>query len=121
MVVDADGHYSVLMGATQNEGMPLDLFTSGEPRWLGVQFNRAGEAEQPRVLLVSVPYALKSADADTLGGKPASAYLLAASDGGHGYVQRRRYRAMSSGTTAATTAAKPKATPANSGHAQLHR
>ena len=40
VVVDADGHYSVLMGATQNEGMPLDLFASGEPRWLGVQFNR---------------------------------------------------------------------------------
>ena len=78
VVVDADGHYSVLMGATQNQGMPLDLFTPGEPRWLATQFNRPGEAEQPRVLLVSVPYALKAADADTLGGKPASAYLLAA-------------------------------------------
>ncbi|OFW36251.1 MAG: hypothetical protein A3J28_05125 [Acidobacteria bacterium RIFCSPLOWO2_12_FULL_60_22] len=33
--------------------------------------------EQPRILLVSVPYALKAADAETLGGKPASAYLLA--------------------------------------------
>ncbi|MBV9764395.1 MAG: tail fiber domain-containing protein, partial [Acidobacteriaceae bacterium] len=31
--------------------------------------------DQPRVLLVSVPYALKAADADTLGGKPASAYV----------------------------------------------
>src|SRR6202030_1977270 len=78
VVVETDAHYSVLMGATQTEGMPLDLFTSGEPRWLGVQFNRSGEAEQPRVLLVSVPYALKAADADTLGGKPSSAYLLAA-------------------------------------------
>ena len=79
VVVDADGHYSVLMGATQNDGMPLELFASGEPRWLGVQFNRPGEAEQPRVLLVSVPYALKASDSDTLGGKPASAYLLALS------------------------------------------
>jgi hypothetical protein len=35
--------------------MPLDLFASGESRWLGVQFNRPGEAEQPRVLLVGVP------------------------------------------------------------------
>jgi len=41
------------------------------------QFNRPGEAEQPRVLMASVPYALKSVDAETLGGKPASAYLLA--------------------------------------------
>src|SRR5580692_13067993 len=76
--VDTDGSYSLLMGATQNEGMPLDLFSSGEPRWLGARFNRPGEVEQPRVLLVSVPYALKASDAETLGGKPPSAYLLAA-------------------------------------------
>ena len=36
-----------------------------------------GGAEQPRVLLLSVPYALKAADAQTLGGLPASAFLLA--------------------------------------------
>src|SRR5580693_7061741 len=64
VAVDAEGRYSLLMGATQNEGMPLDLFASGEPRWLGVQFNRSGETEQPRVLLVSVPYALKASDAE---------------------------------------------------------
>lgn len=79
VAVDAEGRYSVLLGAPHNDGMPLDLFTSGEPRWLGAQFNRPGEAEQPRVLLVSVPYALKAADSETLGGKPASAYLLAPS------------------------------------------
>jgi hypothetical protein len=43
VAVDANGHYSVLMGAMRNEGMPLDLFSSGEPRWLGAQFNRPGE------------------------------------------------------------------------------
>jgi hypothetical protein len=74
--VDTEGRYSVLMGATLNDGMPLELFTAGEPRWLGVQFQRTGEVEQPRVLLTSVPYALKAADADTLGGQPASSYLL---------------------------------------------
>jgi len=26
---DAQGHYSVLLGATRNEGLPLDLFTAG--------------------------------------------------------------------------------------------
>jgi hypothetical protein len=43
-----------------------------------------GVAEYARVLLVSIPYALKAADADTLGGKPASAYVLSspASDSG---------------------------------------
>jgi len=71
----ASGRYSVLLGATQNEGLPLDLFTGGDARWLGIQV--AGEGEQPRVLLVSVPYAMKAADAETLGGKPLSAFVLA--------------------------------------------
>ena len=77
VAVDGEGKYSALMGSTQNDGVPMELLNSGEPRWLGVQFNRPGEAEQPRVLMASVPYALKSVDAETLGGKPASAYLLA--------------------------------------------
>jgi hypothetical protein len=76
VTVDAEGSYTVLMGATLNDGMPLELFSSTEPRWLGVQFNRPAETEQPRVQLVSVPYALKASDAETLGGRPASAYLL---------------------------------------------
>src|ERR1700691_6291980 len=79
VAVDGEGKYSVLMGSTQNEGVPLDLLSAAEPRWLGAQFNRPGEVEQPRVLMASVPYALKSVDAETLGGKPASAYLLASS------------------------------------------
>jgi hypothetical protein len=73
----ADGRYSLLMGSTLPDGMPLELFTSGEPRWIGITVNRPGEAEQPRAHLASVAYALKAADADTLGGRPASAYLLA--------------------------------------------
>ena len=77
--VDEQGHYSVLLGATQPEGLPLDLFTSGKALWVGVQPQLPGQAEQPRVLLVAVPYSLKSSDADTLGGLPASAYALAGS------------------------------------------
>ena len=73
---DAKGNYTVQLGATTSEGLPLDLFASGEARWLGVQVN--GGEEQPRVLLLSVPYALKAADAQTLGGLPASAFVLAA-------------------------------------------
>ena len=38
---------------------------------------RQGEPEQPRIMLVSVPFALKAGDAETLGGKPPSAYALA--------------------------------------------
>jgi hypothetical protein len=73
--LDEQGHYTVLLGSSKSEGLPLELFTAGEPRWLGVQVNLPKETEQPRVLLVSVPYALKASDADTLGGKPASVYL----------------------------------------------
>ncbi|HKN77038.1 MAG TPA: hypothetical protein VJW94_17805 [Candidatus Acidoferrum sp.] len=75
--LDAQGHYTVLLGSGSTAGLPLDLFASGNALWLGVQPELPGESELPRVLLVAVPYALKAADADTLGGKPASAYLLA--------------------------------------------
>lgn len=73
---DAKGNYSVQLGATTAQGLPLDLFASGEARWLGVRVE--GAEEQPRVLLLSVPYALKAADAQTLGGLPPSAFVLAA-------------------------------------------
>jgi hypothetical protein len=55
---DAKGNYTVQLGATKAEGLPLDLVTSGEARWLGVTIN--GGQEQPRVLLLSVPYAVEA-------------------------------------------------------------
>jgi hypothetical protein len=76
--VDQQGHFEVVLGVTKNEGVPLDIFTGAESRWLGVRPIIPGEVEQPRVLLVSVPYALKAADAEMLGGLPASAFLQAA-------------------------------------------
>src|SRR5580658_7817026 len=66
--VDATGHYSALLGSTQPEGLPTELFKSAQAQWLGVA--RQGEQEQPRIMLVSVPFALKAGDAETLGGKP---------------------------------------------------
>ena len=69
------GHYSVMLGSTTSQGLPFDLFVSGEARWLGVQAQ--GQSEQPRVLLLSVPYALKAGDAETVGGLPPSAFVLA--------------------------------------------
>ena len=72
---DQNGNYTAQLGATKPEGLPLDLFTSGEARWLGVTVN--GGQEQARILLLSVPYALKAADAETLGGLPAAAFVLA--------------------------------------------
>lgn len=79
--LNATGHYTVLLGFTQAEGLPVELFTTGEARWLGVQ--PEGEPEHPRVMLVSVPFALKAADAETFGGKPPSAYAAAPSTEGN--------------------------------------
>lgn len=81
--VSPDGRYEVLLGGETNGGLPLDIF--GDPakdigqaqgRWLGIQVG--GEPEQRlRVMLVSVPYALKAADAERLGGKSASEFVRA--------------------------------------------
>ena len=104
---DSSGQYSVMLGATKAEGLPTYLFAAGEGRWLGVQIS--GQAEQPRVLLLSVPYAMKAADADTVGGLPASAFLLAAPVGAAA-------SATSSGQTqSAVTGPTADATPTGSG------
>jgi hypothetical protein len=76
VTTDTDGHYTALLGATQSAGLPAELFTSEQARWVGVQVQ--GQPEQPRVLLVSAPYALKAGDAETIGGLPPSAFVLAA-------------------------------------------
>ena len=73
---DAKGNYSVQLGAASPEGLPTEVFASGDARWLAVQIS--GQTEQPRVLLLAVPYALKAADAATVGGLPPSAFVLAA-------------------------------------------
>ena len=75
--LDSSGHYTVLLGSTQAEGVPIELFTSVQAQWLGVR--PQGEAEQARIMLVSVPFALKAGDAETLGGQPPSAYAAAPS------------------------------------------
>ena len=73
LTLDASGHYNVLLGESAPEGLPLDLFTSREARWLSVQI--AGQPPETRTLLVSVPYALKAQEAESLGGTPASEFV----------------------------------------------
>jgi hypothetical protein len=75
--VDDQGRYEAVLGGNTTNGIPINLFASGEPRWLSVQAVTPGSEEEPRILLASVPYALKAADAETLGGLPASAFLKA--------------------------------------------
>ena len=77
---DANGRYTIYLGANHANGVPLNLFASGEAQWLGVQ--PEGQPEQARAQLVSVPYALTAGDAQTLGGQPLSAFVLASSANG---------------------------------------
>ena len=80
LTLDKTGHYTAMLGSTTSQGIPADVFASGEARWLGVQAQ--GQTEQPRTLLMSVPYALKALDAETVGGLPPSAFVKAAAPGG---------------------------------------
>lgn len=80
--VGPGGAYTAALGGTVEGGVPVALFTGPAARWLGV--TPAGSAELPRVLLVSVPYALKAADAETIAGKPLSAFVLAGNTTGVG-------------------------------------
>jgi hypothetical protein len=75
VTIDTAGRYTAFLGSRSATGIPLSVFASGEAHWLAVQ--PQGQAEQARVLLVSVPYAIKASDAETLGGLPASAFLRA--------------------------------------------
>jgi hypothetical protein len=75
---DANGNYAVFLGAASKGGLPAEQFASGKARWLGIQVEN--KAEQLRIMLVSVPYALKAGDAATLGGLPPSAFLSGAAN-----------------------------------------
>ena len=76
--VGRDGSFQALLGASTPGGLPASVFQNGNARWLTVAFGEADAAEQPRLMLVGVPYALEAADAQTLGGLPASAFARAA-------------------------------------------
>ena len=98
---DATGNYKVQLGATLANGLPADLFSTGEARWFEVQ--AAGQEPQPRVLMTSVPYALKAADSATLGGLPASAFVLAGSKGAADLATAAVSTATATASTVTTT------------------
>ena len=79
VALDDRGRYTVVLGAAHADGIPAAVFAAGA-QWLGTVFTRPGEVEGPRVRLTSVPYAMRAVEADTLGGRPASDYLLATDD-----------------------------------------
>jgi hypothetical protein len=104
-----NGQYTVTLGSTTAQGLPSDLFANGEARWLGVQV--VGQTEQARVLLVSVPYSMKAGDAQTLGGLPASAFMLANQTSGTSAAAATSTKA----SAASTKSSPPPANPAVTG------
>jgi len=88
VVPDKDGAFSVLLGSTTTEGIPQAVFSANRALWLSMAED--GALTRDRALLVSVPYALKAADADTLQGRPAT-----------DFVQLSQLKAMLSAGTAA--------------------
>ncbi|ABF39357.1 hypothetical protein Acid345_0352 [Candidatus Koribacter versatilis Ellin345] len=93
--LDGEGRYTVLLGATKGDGIPMELFTSGEAQWLAIRVE--GQTEQ-RVLLVSVPYAMKAAEAETLAGHAATDFVTA--DRLTSTVQQQMRQQASTTTTA---------------------
>src|SRR5579863_651725 len=73
--VNRDGSYSALLGSATQGGLPAEVFANGNARWLAVSA-ADGEETAPRLLLVGVPYAMEAQNAQTLGGLPASAFVL---------------------------------------------
>ena len=59
---DKDGNYTALLGSTRSDGIPVDLFTTAEPRWLEVEID---QVKQPRILLGRVP--LRTSTAGLIG------------------------------------------------------
>jgi hypothetical protein len=122
VLADGSGHFNVLLGSATAAGVPTELFGTGQSRWLGVTIAR--QPEMARVLLASVPYALKAGDAETLGGLPASAYVTTQS-----LAAKTSTKTLAPGSTtilatpetpaqsmsAASPAAIPQATPTGSG------
>ena len=77
VTLDATGGYTLQFGATLPEGLPLDVFTGDPgPRWIGVKIATSPDPDQPRRMLISVPYAARAASAETLGGKPVSDFVM---------------------------------------------
>ncbi len=69
----ADGSYAVMLGSASAQGIPQSVFAFGQARWLGVSVEGAPELQ--RAMLASVPYAMKSADAEALAGHPAAEFV----------------------------------------------
>jgi len=103
-----DGSYSALLGAASPNGLPQAVFAGGAARWVGVSVDRY--PEQERVPLSSVPYAMKSADAESLAGHAASDFVTQSQ-----LAQLTQVAAQTSSQLSQTSSPTPVTTEANPG------
>jgi hypothetical protein len=75
LTLDEAGRFTVTLGANTTGGVPVELFAAQKARWLAMEPD--GLPMPDRILLLSVPYAAKAGDAETLGGLPASSFMRA--------------------------------------------
>jgi hypothetical protein len=73
VVLDLAGRFTVFLGAASATGIPLNVFASGDARWLGI--TPQDGVERARVMLASVPYAFKAADAQTINGRAPEEFV----------------------------------------------
>jgi hypothetical protein len=71
--LDHQGRYTALLGSMSALGLPVDIFANREARW--IETSADGFPRNARIPLVTVPYALKAADADTFAGRPVSNFV----------------------------------------------
>src|SRR5438552_1609394 len=74
LTANRQNEYLALLGLTTG-GLPASVFSTNNAIWLGAQC--AGEPERARLIFTAAPFAMKSVDSDSLGGRPASDYMLA--------------------------------------------
>src|SRR5215831_14892327 len=74
LVQITQGKYTALLGSTSAQGLPPDVFSANQAKWLGVQAN----GTESRYLLVSVPFAMKAMEADRFGGLLPSQFVTVA-------------------------------------------
>jgi hypothetical protein len=67
-----NGRFTALIGSTEPNGLPENIFRAEQASWLGIVVNGVEVARQR---LIAVPYAMKAMDADRIGGFSVSDLL----------------------------------------------
>lgn len=99
--LDEGRRYQVFLGSTKAEGLPPEIFISGKAKWLGISIENQPEAE--RILLASVPYAIRALEAERLAGRSIDEFVLVNKEAQLESSREDSLALESSGASAAST------------------